>query len=172
MNLQRIREKTAYLEQPKNDLPMAGRIFAQTVFKGTVGITLTLKQSFKVVSDRGTYYKRLDRDDCAWMAKRFKQKLNQAIFGNNAKRFNKSIRFLASVEGGTAGTKLHLHIVIGELPAHIQFKEIEGLIVKAKNKIAEINEEYEVNIVDSGWAEYSVKTITKKNTNSILWDLI
>ena len=66
MKLAQIRQKTAYLEQPKNDLKMAGRIFSQHIFQGTVAVTLTLKQSFKVVTDKGTYYKRLDRNDCKW----------------------------------------------------------------------------------------------------------
>lgn len=171
MNLALIRKKTAYIEWPKNDLPNAGRVFAAHAFKGVVAITLSLKQSFKVVTDKGTYYKRLDKDDCKWIAERFKKKLNQAVYGNAAKRFNKSLRFLISVEGGAGGLNLHLHMVIGELPAHIKFNEIEALIVKAKNKVAEINKQYEMKICDSGWAEYGVKTITQKSTDSVLWDL-
>ena len=171
MNLAHIRQKTAYLEQPKNHLPTVGRVFAAHIFKGTVAVTLSLKQSFKVVTDKGTYYKRLDRDDCKWIAERFKKKLNQVVYGNAAKRFNKSLRFLVSVEGGAGGMNLHLHMVIGELPAHIKWNEIEALIIKAKNKVAEINKEYKVKVCDSGWAEYAVKTITQKSTDSILWDL-
>jgi hypothetical protein len=171
MNLAQIRQKTAYLEQPKNHLPTAGRVFATHIFKGTVAVTLSLKQSVKVVTDKGTYYKRLDRDDCKWIAERFKKKLNQAVYGNAAKRFNKSLRFLPSVEGGAGGMNLHLHMVIGEFPGHIKWNEIEALIIKAKNKVAEINKQYRVEICDSGWAEYAVKTITQKSTDSVLWDL-
>ena len=171
MNLAQIRQKTAYLEQPKNHLPTAGRVFATHIFKGTVAVTLSLKQSFKVVTDKGTYYKRLDRDDCKWIAERFKKKLNQAVFGNAAKRFNKSLKFLISVEGGAGGLNLHLHMVIGEFPRHIKWNEIEELVIKAKNKVAEINKEHKVKNCDSGWAEYAVKTITQKSTDSVLWDL-
>ena len=172
MKLAQIREKVAYLEQPKNDLKMAGRIWSQHAFQGTVAVTLTLKQSFKVVTNYGTYYKRLDRDECQRIAGRFKKKLNQLVYGNAPKRHQKTLKFLVSVEGGAGGLNLHLHMTIGEFPAHIKLNEIEGLIFKAKNKVAEINKEYEVSICyDTGWSEYVVKNIGKTNTDSILWDL-
>lgn len=171
MNLALIRQKTAYLEQPKNHLPTAGRVFAAHAFKGIVAITLSLKQSYKVETDKGTYYKRLDKDGCKWIAERFKKKLNQAVFGSAAKRFNKSLKFLISIEGGAGGMNLHLHMVLGEFPEYIKLNEIEGLIVRAKSKVAEINREYKVKICDSGWAEYAVKKITQKSSDAVLWDL-
>jgi hypothetical protein len=170
MNLAQIRQKTAYLEQPKNDLKMAGRIWSQQ-FQGTVAVTLTLKQSFKVVANTGTYYKRLDRDECWQIARNFQKKLNQLIYKNAAKRNHKTLKYLISVEGGAGGLNLHLHMVVGEFPQHIKFNEIEGLILKAKNKVPEMNKEYEVKLCDTGWNEYIVKTIGKTNTDSILWDL-
>ena len=170
MNLAQIRQKTAYLKQPKNDLKMAGRIWSQQ-FKGTVAVTLTLKQSFKVVANTGTYYKRLDRDECCRIARNFQKKLNQLIYKNAAKRNHKTLKYLISVEGGAGGLNLHLHMVVGEFPQHIKFNEIEGLILKAKNKVPEMNKEYEVKLCDTGWNEYIVKTIGKTNTDSILWDL-
>jgi len=171
MKLAQIREKVAYLEQPKNDLKMAGRIWAQDQFKGTVALTLTLKQSVTVVTNCGTYIKRLDREECHKIARRFKKKLNQMVYGNAPRRHQKSLQFLISVEGGAGGLNLHLHMTIGEFPSHIKLNEIEALIIKAKNKIVEINDEYVVKICDSGWSEYVVKKIGKKNTDSILWDL-
>jgi hypothetical protein len=172
MKLTQIREKVAYLEQPKNDLKMAGRIWSQHIFQGTVAVTLTLKQSFKVVTDCGTYYKRIDRDECHKIANRFKKKLNQLVYGNASKRYQKSLPFLISVESGAGGLNFHLHMTIGEFPPHIKLSEIEALILKAKNKVPEINKEYEVTICyDTGWSEYVVKTIGKTNTDSILWDL-
>ena len=170
MNLAQIRQKTAYLEQPKNDLKMTGRIWSQQ-FQGTVAVTLTLKQSFKVVANTGTYYKRLDRDECWQIARNFQKKLNQLIYKNAAKRNHKTLKYLISVEGGAGGLNLHLHMVVGEFPQHIKFNEIEGLILKAKNKVPEMNKEYEVKLCDTGWNEYIVKTIGKTNTDSILWDL-
>ena len=170
MNLAQIRQKTAYLEQPKNDLKMAGRIWSQH-FEGTVAVTLTLKQSFKVETNAGTYYKRLDIEECGRIARNFQKKLNQLIYKNAAKRNQKSLKYLISVEGGAGGLNLHLHMGIGEFPRHIKFNEIEGLILKAKNKVPEMNKEYEVKLCDTGWNEYIVKTIGKTNTDSILWDL-
>lgn len=171
MKLAQIREKVAYVEQPKNDLKSAGRIWAQGQFKGTIALTLTLKQSFRVVTNSGTYIKRLDRDECQKIAGRFKKKLNQLVYGNAPKRHHKSLQFLPSVEGGAGGLNLHLHMAIGDFPPHIKFNEIQNLIIKAKNKIDEINKEYMVEICDSGWSEYVVKKIGKNNTDSILWEL-
>lgn len=172
MNLAQIRQKTAYLEQPKNDLKMAGRIFSQHIFQGTVAVTLTLKQSFNVMTKQGAYYKRLDRDECKRIARNFQKKLNQLTYGNAAKRNQKALEYLISVESGSSGSNLHLHMVIGKFPEHVKLNEIEGLIFKAKNKVPEINKEYEIKICcDTGWNEYVVKTIGKNNTDSILWDL-
>lgn len=171
MKLAQIREKVVYLEQPKNDLQMIGRIWAQSQFVGTVALTLTLKQSICVVTNNGTYYKRLDRNDCHAIAGRFKKKLNQLIYGNAVKRHQKSLQYLISVEGGSSGMNLHLHMTIGGFPEYVKLIEIENLIIKAKNKIAEVDKEYKADICDSGWAEYIVKEIRKKNTDSILWDL-
>jgi hypothetical protein len=171
MKLAQIREKVAYLEQPKNDLKTAGRIWTSHAFKGTVALTLTFKRSFKVVSERGIYYKRIDHEECHRIAKRFKKKLNQLVYGNALKRHQKSLQFLPAVEGGAGGLNLHIHMVIGDFPEHVKFNQIEDLIIKAKNKVAEIDKQYELKICDSGWNEYAVKTIGKKNTDSILWDL-
>lgn len=171
MKLAQIREKVAYLEQPKNDLKTASRLWTSHAFKGAVALTLTLKRSFKVVSEKGVYYKKVDRDECHRIAGRFKKKLNQAVYGNAPKRHQKSLRFLIAVEGGAAGLNLHLHLAIGEFPEHVKFNEIEDLIIKAKNKVAEIDREYELEICDTGWNEYALKTIRKNNTDSILWDL-
>jgi len=172
MNLAQIRQKTAYTEQPKNDLKMAGRIWSQHIFQGTVAVTLSLKQSFEVVTNYGIYRKRLDRDECKRIARNFKNKLNQLVYGNAAKKYQKSLEYLISVEGGAGELNLHLHMVVGEFPEHIKLNEIEELILKAKNKVPEMNKEYEVKICyDTGWNEYVVKTIGKTNTDSILWDL-
>lgn len=172
MNLAQIRQKTAYSEQPKNDLKMAGRIFSQHIFQGAVAVTLSLKQSFEVVTNYGTYNKRLDRDECKRIARNFQKKLNQLAYGNAAKKYQKSLKYLISVESGSGGLNLHLHMVIGEFPQHIKLGEIERLILRAKNKVPEMNKEYKVKICyDTGWNEYVVKTIGKTNTDSILWDL-
>ena len=158
MKLAQIREKVAYLE-------------TQYAFKGSVALTLTLKQSYKVESEKGVYYKRIDRNECHRIAGQFRKKLNQQIYGNAAKRFNKSAQYLIAVEGGAGGLNLHLHMVIGNFPYHVKLIEIERLINNAKSKVAEINDHYELVICDTGWNEYAVKTIGKKDTDSILWDL-
>lgn len=171
MKLAQIREKVAYLEQPKSDLKTASRLWTSHAFKGTVALTLTLKRSFKVASEKGIYYKKIDKDECHRIAQRFKKKLNQAVYGNAVKRYQKSLRYLIAVEGGAGGLNLHIHMVIGEFPEHVKFNQIEDLIIRAKNKVAEIDKQYELKICDSGWNEYAVKTIGKNNTDSILWDL-
>lgn len=170
MNLQEIRKKIAYLEHPKTDIPSASRLFVQGDLAGTIAVTLTLKQSYEIKTPRGNYQQRLNHQECALIANRFKKKLNQMIFGNAAKRFNRSLTYLFSIEGGSGGLNLHLHVAIGGFPAHIKFTEISELIKRASRKVSEINEQIDTQVCDSGWSEYLVKKVGK-NSDAILWDL-
>jgi len=170
MNLEQIRQKVAYAEQ-KIDLKESCRTWSTNVIDSKVALTLTLKQSFQVKTINGSYYKRLDREYCALIAARFKKKLNQLIYGNAAKRYNKSLKYLISVEGGVSGKRLHLHVALGEFPRHIRFNKIEALIAEAASKVEEIYTQRDIQISDSGWAEYVVKQVGK-NTDRILWDLL
>jgi hypothetical protein len=41
----------------------------------------------------------------------------------------------------------------------------------AKQRVSEIDEQYKVDLVDSGWAEYITKELGKTDTDNVFWDL-
>jgi hypothetical protein len=151
---------------------MASRIFVQNHCAGSIAVTLTLKQTFEVKTNREIYFQHIDKDECRRIAIRFKNKLNQAIFGNAAKRFNKSLAYLISFERGSGGLNYHLHIAIGNLPNHIKFSEFSLIVKSIQHKVPEINKQIDVQICDSGWSEYVVKESQKTKSQSIFWDLL
>lgn len=172
MNLAQIRQKTAFSPNALPTQKVATRDWLRGIHKDyPLALTLTLKQVIEVKNNNGIYYKKIDKDECRQIAKRFTQKLNQQIFGNSAKRYGKGLIYLIVVEGERSCKNLHLHMAIGQIPEHIKLNAIDGLVKNAKAKVEGIDEQYKVDIVDSGWMEYLTKELGKTDTDNILWDL-
>lgn len=172
MKLEQIRRRTAY---DKHSLPtqkQATRIWLSSKSSEyPLALTLTLKQTISEQTAFGTNKHSITRLDCERIAKRFIQKLNKEIYGNSAKRHNKSLKYLVIVEGERTYKQLHLHMAIGDLPKHVRFNEFEGLVKKAKVRIEEIDTQHKVDIADSGWMEYITKELGTKDTENVLWNL-
>ena len=83
----------------------------------------------------------------------------------------KGLKYLVVVEGERTGKNLHLHMAIGDLPSYVKWNEVDGLVRNAKLKVAELDEQHKVDIVDSGWMEYLTKELGMKDTDNVLWDL-
>ena len=69
----------------------------------TFGVTLTLKQGLK--------NQKLDEISCSQNLKHFLNVLNQKVFGNRVKRFNKRLRVLPILEI-SKGHRLHYHLTL------------------------------------------------------------
>ncbi|MBU3595120.1 hypothetical protein ICN10_01745 [Polynucleobacter sp. 86C-FISCH] len=172
MKLAQIRQKTAFNPNALPTQKVATRDWLRSIHKNyPVALTLTLKQVIEVKSNKGSYYKKIDKEECRQIAKRFTQKLNQQIFGNSAKRYGKGLKYLIVVEGERSCKNLHLHMAIGEIPSHIKWNEIKGLVDNAKTKVVGIDKESEVSIADSGWMDYLTKELGRADTDNVLWDL-
>lgn len=172
MKLQDIREKTGFDQNVCPTLKDAARTWLHSLFKNyPVAVTLTLKQTITVSTSVGSHKRRLARDDCDRIAKRFTQKLNREVFGKAAERYGKQLKYLIVVEKGCSGENLHLHLAIGDLPSHIKFNQVSNLVKLAKSHILEIDEQYKVDITDSGWMEYISKEFSSKDTDNVLWQL-
>jgi hypothetical protein len=173
MNLAQIRQKTAFNPSALLTQKDATRNWLRSLHtEYPLALTLTLKQVIEVKNNQGVYYKRIDRDDCREIAKRFTHKLNQQIFSSRgAKKYGKALSYLIVIEGERSSKNLHLHMAIGKIPEHIKFNEIEGLVRNAKSKVIGIDEQHKVDVVDSGWMEYLTKELGKTDTDNILWDL-
>ena len=75
------------------------------------------------------------------------------------------------MEGERTKKNLHLHMAIGGKPDYVKWNELSTLVSNAKRKVVEIDEEYKVDIVDSGWSEYITKELGMYDTDNIFWDL-
>jgi hypothetical protein len=172
MNIEQIRQKIAYSPNAMPTQKEATRNWLNSIHKDyPIALTLTLKQFIEVKNDRGAYFKKINKDDIRRIAKHFTQKLNQQVFGNSAKRYGKGLKYLVVVEGERTGKNLHLHMAIGDLPSYVKWNEVDGLVRNAKLRVAELDEQHKVDIVDSGWMEYLTKELGMKDTDNVLWDL-
>ena len=106
------------------------------------------------------------------ITQRFQQKLNFAVFGHAAKRHGKTLKYLPVVEGERSGKRLHLHFAIGNLPKHVMFNQFDALVCQAKKYVEHVDEQYKVDIADSGWLEYITKETATKHSDNVLWQLV
>ncbi len=172
MKLQDIREITAYDPAAAPTQKAAARAWLASLSRSyPLALTLTLKQTVTVSTPVGSHKRRLGRDDCDRIAKRFIQKLNREVFGKAAERYGKQLKYLIVVEGERSEKNLHLHLAIGDLPSHVKFNQVANLVKQAKSHVLEIDEQYKVDITDSGWMEYISKEFGAKDTDNVLWQL-
>ncbi|TXH88226.1 MAG: hypothetical protein E6Q78_11520 [Rhodoferax sp.] len=170
MDLQRIREITAYNANARTACKDALRTWLNGHMQEfQFAVTLTLKQSYKVKNNNGVYMRKLKREDCEGIAKRFTQKLNKQAYGHAAKRDGKGLRYFATVEGVGNGKRLHLHLAVGGFEQKpMLFKEM------VKNAIALVDgmdEQHDVQVMDSGWMEYMTKELNAHSTDNVLWNV-
>jgi len=135
-------------------------------------VTLTLKQHPKTFANNQQYYRWLINNNIKATAKRFQQKLNRAVFGNAAKRNKKTLSYAIVIEGERSSKQLHLHMAIGNKPDHIKFNEFPKLVKKAASFCENIDEQKDVQIMDSGWMEYITKEVGRYDTDNVLWELM
>lgn len=172
MKLQDIRKRTGFDRNDSPTLKAATRAWLTSLSpEYPVALTLTLKQSVPVTTKVGSHKRRLTRDDCDRIAKRFVQKLNREVFGKAAERYGKHLKYIIVVEGGCSRENWHLHLSIGDLPSHVKFNQVSNLVKLAKSHVLEIDEQYKVDITDSGWMEYISKEFGAKDTDNVLWQL-
>jgi hypothetical protein len=168
-----IRNKTAYNPNAIPTVKQAVRSFASSLHKQyPIALTLTLKQHSSIKNANGVYIEKLQRSDCDRIAKRFTQKLNREVFGKRAaEKYGKKLNYFVVVEGQRSSKNLHLHLAIGNLPSHIALKQVDALVREAKMHVCEIDEQYKVDLADSGWMEYITKEVGTHDTDNVLWQL-
>lgn len=173
MKLAEIRKRTAYNPNlPPTQKAATRNWLCSKSSEYPLSLTLTLKQ--KVVEDTGAgvYVRKLTKNDCEKIARKFKQKLNREVFGKRAAdKRGMSLKYLIVVEGERTYKNLHLHIALGGLPSNVRFNQVDKLVKEAKCFVDGLDEQYKVDIADSGWIEYITKELGAKDTDNVLWDL-
>ena len=174
MTLKKIRAMTQYQPNKVVDVKTATRNWLRGKANDyPVALTLTLKQTLVEDTDRGRVYRTLQREDCERIVQRFQQKLNRAVLGRRAaEKYGKRLRYLAVLEGERSNKQLHIHMALGNIPQHIRLNQLPSLIVEAKRTVKHIDEEYNVQIADSGWFDYITKETARTHTDNVLWQLM
>ena len=172
MNIADIRAKTAYNPNALPTQKQATRDWLRGMHtQYPIALTLTLKQQVVERTATGNFTRKLTKDDCIKAAERFVMKLNRAVFRGAAERHGKKLNYLVVIEGERSYKNLHLHIAIGNLPAHVKFNTINELVGEARKHVQQLDEQYKVDIADSGWFEYMTKELGAKDTDNVLWHL-
>lgn len=171
--LAEIRRKMAYYEACEASQKQAVRTWLAGMQQDfPFALTLTLKTSVTEKTERGTYQRPIKRDDCDRIALRFQQKLNREVFGRRAAdKYGHTLKYLTVVEGERSCKALHLHIALGGLPKHVKPMQLQSLISNARLQVRELNEQFEVNVADSGWLEYITKELGRRDSDNVLWQL-
>ncbi len=173
MDLYEIRKRNRFAENQQPTVKCSAQIWLNSLASDyQYAATLTVKQSLPVLTDRGQHIRKLKRSDCDAIAHRFKLKLNRQVFGKAAERYQKSVNFLAVVEGERSGKNLHFHVALGNFPKHYRSNEIPALVKNAIIQVRELTHEHDVQIMDSGWMEYITKELGRHDTDNVLWHLV
>ena len=172
MDIYEIRKRTAYDPSVPQSQKNAVRSWLTGLsFDYQFAVTLTFKQSIPVLTNRGAHIRKLKREHCDAIAKRFTQKLNRQVFGKAAERYNKSLRYIAIVEGQRSAKNLHLHLAIGGLPQSYLPHQFNYMVINAVSRVRELDAEHNVQIMDTGWFDYITKELGRHDTENVLWQL-
>lgn len=170
--MEEIRKRTACREQRPTVRDATRAWFISMSNDYPLALTLTLKQVIKIKTPTGVIRRRLTREHSEKIAQKFIEKLNGAVFGNFAKRHGKSLKYIPVIEGERSNKNLHLHFAIGGLPETIMFNEFYIYVEKAKYYTENVDEQYKIDIADSGWLEYLSKETAKTHSDNVLWTLV
>lgn len=173
MNIEQIRQKTAYKENEAPSLKEQTRVWMNHLSNEyPIALTLTIKQTIVEKRPNGTVVRRITKDDCQRIAERFIKKLNREVYGKSAERHSLGLKYVVVLEGDGFAKNYHLHMMVGALPKHIRFNRMDELVRNAKSRVSQIDEQYKVELAyDSGWSEYTSKQVTKTDTDAILWQV-
>ena len=169
--LDEIRQRTAYEEQKRTQKDAVRDYLRSRQADFGFALTLTFKPSTLVVNDKGTYYRKLNKDVVADAAAKFKRRLNNIALGSAAKRHGKSLNYFFVMEGERSSKQLHLHIALGGELKRIGMNGLVKAIEQAAALCEGTGEKIDVQIADSDWLSYMTKEVGKHDTDNVLWEL-
>jgi len=141
----------------------------------TVAVTLTLKQRIVMRSGPQIYYRTMMASDLDGITEQFVKKLNKQIFGSRtAIKYKKTISCLAVKEGAPEnGTRLHIHMTLGNLPVWLKFDDLTKKIKQAASLIEEIYDQIDVQqLYSDRFTAYMVKNIHNSNMDNLILDFV
>jgi hypothetical protein len=135
-----------------------------------IALTLTLKQSEKIVNPRGISHRKITPDDARRAADHFLKMLDRQVYGHSARRHGKTLPRIVVLQGLKTDKRLHLHMAIGGLPPHVKLTQFRPHMLKAKSLVPLLDDEYDLQVADSGWIDYMDDELAKKDTDTVLWE--
>jgi hypothetical protein len=137
----------------------------------THAVTLTLKQSRPVMTNRGLIREPLTIYSANANMRHFVKRLNASLYGNAVKRAGKGIAILAVLEGKQSRKQLHYHCAIGNLPESQCEAAIRAKIRSAWQLTNFGNEQIDIQLIQTtGWVGYLAKEMGRGNTDALDWE--
>ena len=137
----------------------------------THAVTLTLKQSRTILTERGEMREALTVYNAKSNMRHFIKRLNYELFGNAAKRRGKSIAILTVLEGQSDGKNMHYHCAIGNLPDWLCESEIKGCIRGAWLQTTFGNVQMHIERMQTnGWLNYIGKELGQNSGDVVDWE--
>jgi hypothetical protein len=134
-------------------------------------VTLTLKPYRIVASPVGDQRQVLTPIEASANFHHFLNRLNAELFGNAAKRFEKSVTAIPLLEGQATHKLLHYHCALGNFPIDLCEKGIAAKITSAWHLTAFGNAQIDIQPMrTSGWLNYAGKEIGFRNADVIDWE--
>jgi len=182
--LKEIRQRLAALHQQqpicRNKNKVALRTWlAESAPTLQYGITLTLKQHLQVAGkfsrlnpNQYKFYSKLDQLAAQNVVERFLRRLNSELLGSAFRRFDRSLFYLPILDGCGKGQRLHLHIGVGAVPDHLKGPKFFKAVGVAARSTDWIDRQIDVVVADRDLATYNTKTVSKYDTEAVLWNLV
>ncbi|MDN7804121.1 hypothetical protein [Burkholderia gladioli] len=126
----------------------------------THAVTLTMKQSRTVMTNRGQTVQRLTMTEAKENFRKFVRRLNAAVYGNAADRFGTSIYVIPVIEGIATDKGLHYHCMMGNFRDGADDALIASLIWTAWQQTDFGNIQIDVQpMYGDGWIDYITKEV-------------
>jgi len=94
--------------------------------------------------------------------------LNRKLYGNKAKRKNKTLLILATLEGEISYKKLHIHAAIGCIDRDYSFEKLNIIIKAAWRDMKWAKHKTDIQQYrDTGWFGYILKESVRLDLNSV-----
>jgi len=105
----------------------------------------------------------------AWRQwERFCKYLNRKLYGNAAKRYDKTLLILATLEGEISCKHLHIHAAIGCIDRDYSFEKLAALINATWREMKWAKHETDIRQYrDTGWLGYILKESVRLDLSSV-----
>jgi hypothetical protein len=134
----------------------------------THAVTLTLKPYRTVLSPKGQLCIALTPIEAQQNFQFFLKRLNASLFGNQVKRYGKSVSVLPVLEGDGRDHLLHYHCAIGNFPAALPQRGIQAKIIASWHQTPFGNDQVHIQpFRNSGWLSYIAKQIGTRNEDAV-----